>query len=46
LTTLDLLTKKDFWVAHFIRWKAREMVWTPGLILEYALALQRLVEVE
>jgi uncharacterized membrane protein HdeD (DUF308 family) len=46
LATLDLLTKKDLWVAHFIRWKAREMVWTPGLILEYALALQRLVEVE
>jgi uncharacterized membrane protein HdeD (DUF308 family) len=29
-TTLDLLTKKELWVAHFIRWKARQMVWTPG----------------
>ena len=41
---LYLLTSKDLWVAHFIRWKAREAVWTPGLMLEYALALQRVVE--
>lgn len=45
-TLLDLITRKDLWVAHFIRWKAREMVWTPGMMLDYALALQRLVEVE
>jgi len=43
-TLLYLLTNKDLWVAHFIRWKAREMVWTPGMMLEYALALQRVVE--
>ncbi len=43
-TLLSLLTNKDLWVAHFIRWKAREMVWTPGMMLEYALALQRVVE--
>lgn len=45
-TLLDLLTRKDLWVAHFIRWKAREMVWTPGMMVDYALALQRLVEAE
>lgn len=41
---LFLMTNKDLWVAHFIRWKAREMVWTPGMMLEYAVALQRVVE--
>ena len=43
-TLFYLLTNKDLWVAHFIRWKAREMIWTPGLMLEYAVALQRVVE--
>ncbi len=43
-TLLSLLTNRDLWVAHFIRWKAREMVWTPGIMLEYAVALQRVVE--
>lgn len=43
-TLLGLLTNKDLWVAHFIRWKAREMVWTPGMMLDYANALQRVVE--
>ena len=43
---LSLLTNKDLWVAHFIRWKAREMVWTPGLMLDYARALERVVEAE
>ena len=43
-TLLYLLTNKDLWVAHFIRWKAREMVWTPGMTLDYAVALQRVVE--
>lgn len=42
----SLLTSKDLWVAHFIRWKAREMVWTPGLMLDYARALERVVEGE
>jgi uncharacterized membrane protein HdeD (DUF308 family) len=41
---LRLLSEKDLWVAWFIRWKAREMVWTPGLTLDYTLALHRLVE--
>ena len=41
---LWLMTNKDLWVAHFIRWKAREMVWTPGLMLDYARALSRVVE--
>ena len=42
--TQYLLTNKDLWVAHFIRWKAREMVWTPGMMLDYVVALQRVVE--
>ncbi len=41
---LSLMTGRDLWVAWFIRWKAREMVWTPGLVLDYTLALHRLVE--
>lgn len=43
---LGLLWNKDLWVAHFIRLKAREMVWTPGMMLDYAAALQRVVEAE
>ncbi len=43
-TLVTLMTNKDLLVAHFIRWKAREMVWTPGMMLEYTLALQRVVE--
>jgi uncharacterized membrane protein HdeD (DUF308 family) len=45
-TLLSLMTSKDIWVAHFVRWKAREAVWTPGLMQEYALALHRVVEAE
>jgi hypothetical protein len=45
-TLLNLMTSKDFWVASVLRWKAREMVWTPGMMLDYTLALQRLVEPE
>jgi uncharacterized membrane protein HdeD (DUF308 family) len=45
-TLLHLMTSKDVWVAHIMRWKAREMVWTPGMMLDYALALQRVVERE
>lgn len=45
-TLLSLMTNKDVWVANLIRWKAREMVWTPGMMLDYALALQRVVEGE
>jgi hypothetical protein len=45
-TLLHLMTNKDLWVAHLMRWKAREMVWTPGMMLDYALALQRVVEGE
>jgi hypothetical protein len=44
LGILSLLTRSELWIAHFIRWKAREMVWTPGMMLDYARALARLVE--
>jgi uncharacterized membrane protein HdeD (DUF308 family) len=43
-TLFWLLMNKDLWVAHFIRWKAREMVWTPGMMLDYVVALHRVVE--
>ena len=43
---LSLLGSRDLWVAHFIRWKAGEMVWTPGLMHDYAVALQRVVEAD
>ncbi len=43
---LGLMMNRDLWIAHFIRLKAREMVWTPGMVLDYALALQRVVEAE
>jgi uncharacterized membrane protein HdeD (DUF308 family) len=43
-TLFWLLMNKDLWVAHFIRWKAREMVWTPGMMLDYLVALHRIVE--
>jgi len=43
-TLFWLLTNKDLWVAHFIRWKAREMVWTPGMMRDYVGALHRVVE--
>ncbi len=43
-TLFWLLLHKDLWVAHFIRWKAREMVWTPGMMLDYVVALHRVVE--
>lgn len=43
-TLFYLLTHKDLWVAHFIRWKAREMVWTPGMMMDYVVALHRVVE--
>jgi uncharacterized membrane protein HdeD (DUF308 family) len=41
---VGLLLSRDLWMAHFIRWKAREMVWTPGIMLDYAIALQRVAE--
>jgi hypothetical protein len=31
---LALLLNRDLWLAHFLRWKAREMVWTPGMMLD------------
>lgn len=43
-TLFWLLANKDLWVAHFIRWKAREMVWTPGMMMDYVVALHRVVE--
>ncbi len=39
-----LLLSRDLWVAHFLRWKAIEMVWTPSMMRDYALVLHRLVE--
>jgi uncharacterized membrane protein HdeD (DUF308 family) len=41
---LDLLLSGDLWLAQFLRNKAREAVWTPGMVLDYTRALHRLVE--
>ncbi|MFG1462232.1 protease [Xanthobacter sp. DSM 24535] len=44
LRLLQLLCDPDLWVAAAIRAHAEAMTWTPGLVLDYARALHRLVE--
>lgn len=39
-----LLTSSDLWVAVAVRHRAKAMTWTPGLLLDYARALHRVVE--
>ena len=41
---LRLLTSSDLWVAVAVRHRAKAMTWTPGLLLDYARALHRVVE--
>ena len=43
---LRLLCHHDLWVAAFIRRRAADMAWTPGLVLNYASALVRVFEKE
>ncbi|OYX68732.1 MAG: protease [Rhizobiales bacterium 32-66-11] len=44
LRLLRLMCNPDLWVAAAIRAHAEAMTWTPGLVLDYARALHRLVE--
>lgn len=39
-----LLLNPDVWAAGYIRSQAKTMCWTPGMVLDYARALQRVVE--
>ena len=39
-----LLSSPDLWLAAAVRHRADAMTWTPGLILDYARALHRVVE--
>ncbi len=40
----SLLVNPDLWVAAAVRHRAETMTWTPGLVLDYARALQRVVK--
>ncbi|WP_018388927.1 HdeD family acid-resistance protein [Ancylobacter sp. FA202] len=44
LRLLGLLTNPDIWVASMIRSRAHSATWTPGLVLDYARTLARIVE--
>ncbi|WP_371346863.1 protease [Ancylobacter sp. IITR112] len=44
LRLLGLLTNPDIWVAAMIRSRAHSATWTPGLVLDYARTLSRIVE--
>ena len=41
---LRLLVNPELYLATLLRQRARTMTWTPGLVLDYARALQRVVE--
>jgi hypothetical protein len=41
---LKLLFDKDLWLASFIRKRAEDMVWSPGIVRDYAEAMNRLIE--
>ncbi|WP_428028884.1 HdeD family acid-resistance protein [Ancylobacter sp.] len=44
LRLLVLLTNPDIWVAAMIRSRANSATWTPGLVLDYARTMARIVE--
>ncbi|TCK30357.1 uncharacterized membrane protein HdeD (DUF308 family) [Ancylobacter aquaticus] len=44
LRLLALLTNPDIWVAAMIRSRANSATWTPGLVLDYARTMARIVE--
>lgn len=44
LRLMLLLLNPDVWAAGYIRSQAKTMCWTPGMVLDYARALQRVVE--
>ncbi|WP_454915769.1 HdeD family acid-resistance protein [Xanthobacter sediminis] len=39
-----LLMNPDLWAAAYIRSRAEAMIWTPGMLLDYARTLKRIVE--
>jgi uncharacterized membrane protein HdeD (DUF308 family) len=39
-----LLMNPDLWLAATLRFRAESMTWTPGLVLDYARAIRRVVE--
>jgi uncharacterized membrane protein HdeD (DUF308 family) len=41
---LRLVASRDLWVAGAVRRRAEAMTWTPGLVLDYARALRRVVD--
>ena len=41
---LRLLANPDLWLAAVLRARAESMTWTPGLVLDYARAIRRVVE--
>jgi uncharacterized membrane protein HdeD (DUF308 family) len=41
---LRLAASRDLWVAAAVRRRAEAMTWTPGLVLDYARALHRVVD--
>lgn len=41
---LRLMVDPDLWVAAHMRHRAEAMTWTPGLVLDYARALRRVIE--
>ena len=44
LPSLRLLANPDLWLAAVLRARAETMTWTPGLLLDYARAMRRVVE--
>ena len=44
LRFLRLLANPDLWLAAVLRARAEAMTWTPGLVLDYARAIRRVVE--
>jgi len=44
LRLVRLLSNPDLWAAAYLRSRAETMSWTPGLVLDYARTLHRLVE--
>lgn len=40
----QLLLNPDFWLLRIVRARAEGMTWTPGLVLDYAQVLQRVLE--
>jgi len=41
---LRLMANPDLWIAAHLRHRAEAMTWTPGLVLDYARAMRRVVE--